>query len=56
MITLPLAHAGHWLASALYLAPIVVLAVVLFVQARRDRGASAAEEASQQKLQGGRSA
>jgi hypothetical protein len=37
MITLPIAHAGHWFEGALYLAPVVILVVVLFVQGRRDK-------------------
>jgi hypothetical protein len=36
MIMLPIAHAGHWFEGALYLAPVVILVVVLFVQGRRD--------------------
>jgi cytochrome c-type biogenesis protein CcmH/NrfF len=31
------AHAGHWLVSLLYVAPVVVIVGVLTVQARRDR-------------------
>ena len=38
MILTPIAHAGHWLEGALYLAPVVILAVVLFVQGRKDDG------------------
>ena len=34
---LVLAHAGHWLASLLYVAPVAVIAGILVVQARRDR-------------------
>ena len=37
MITLPIAHAGHWFEGALYLAPVVILVVVLFVQGRKDQ-------------------
>jgi cytochrome c-type biogenesis protein CcmH/NrfF len=33
----PLAHAGHWLASLLYLAPVLLVLVVLVWQGRRDR-------------------
>jgi len=36
MITLPIAHAGHWFEGALYLAPVVILVIVLFVQGRKD--------------------
>jgi hypothetical protein len=32
---IPVAHAGHWLEGALYLAPVLILVVVLFVQGRR---------------------
>jgi hypothetical protein len=35
MIDIPLAHAGHWFEGALYLLPVLVLVVVLFVQGRR---------------------
>jgi hypothetical protein len=34
--TLPIAHAGHWFEGALYLAPVVILVIVLFVQGRKD--------------------
>jgi hypothetical protein len=36
MITIPIAHAGHWFEGALYLAPVLILVVVLFFQGRRD--------------------
>jgi hypothetical protein len=36
MIMLPIAHAGHWFEGALYLAPVVILVIVLFVQGRKD--------------------
>jgi len=32
-----LAHAGHWYQSLLYLAPVVVVLVVLGVQSLRER-------------------
>ena len=35
MITV-IAHAGHWFEGALYLAPVLILVVVLFVQGRKD--------------------
>ena len=31
-----LAHAGHWLGSALYLTTVAILVVVLAIQSRRD--------------------
>jgi hypothetical protein len=34
MLALPIAHAGHWFEGALYLVPVVVLVLVLFVQSR----------------------
>jgi len=34
--TLPIAHAGHWFEGALYLAPVLILVIVLFVQGRKD--------------------
>jgi uncharacterized membrane protein YtjA (UPF0391 family) len=33
----PFAHAGHWLAQIAYLAPLVVLVVMLVVGRVRDR-------------------
>jgi hypothetical protein len=36
MITIPIAHAGHWFEGALYLAPVVILVVVLFIQGRKE--------------------
>lgn len=36
MTWLPLAHAGHWLVSLLYLAPVVVLVAALMVARARD--------------------
>ena len=33
---IPIAHAGHWLEGVLYLAPVLILIVVLFVQGRKD--------------------
>ena len=41
MILPPIAHAGHWFEGALYLAPVVILAVVLFFQGRKDDGGDA---------------
>jgi hypothetical protein len=38
-VLLPIAHAGHWFEGALYLAPVVILVLVLFVQGRKDHGA-----------------
>jgi hypothetical protein len=35
MDLLPLAHAGHWIEGALYLAPVLLLIVVLVWQGRR---------------------
>ncbi len=31
-----LAHAGHWLVSVLYVAPVVIVVVALAVQSRRE--------------------
>lgn len=33
---LPIAHAGHWLVSLLYLAPVVILVGALMVARARD--------------------
>ncbi len=35
-MNLLIAHAGHWFEGALYLAPVLILVVVLFVQGRKD--------------------
>jgi hypothetical protein len=32
---MPIAHASHWIEGALYLAPVLVLAVVLLLSGRR---------------------
>ena len=34
---LVLAHAGHWIVSALYLVPVVVIVGAVTIQSRRDR-------------------
>jgi hypothetical protein len=36
--TVPPAHAGHWYQAMLYLAPVIVVVVVLWIQERRERG------------------
>jgi hypothetical protein len=35
MIAPPLAHIGHWYHALLYLAPVVIVVVALWVQERR---------------------
>jgi hypothetical protein len=35
MIIMPIAHAGHWLEGVLYLAPVVILVLVLVLQGRK---------------------
>ena len=35
MELLPIAHVGHWFEGALYLAPVIVLVIVLIVSGRR---------------------
>lgn len=42
----PLAHAGHWVVSLLYLAPIVLIVTMLAVSSHRDKRAQAAEKAA----------
>jgi hypothetical protein len=37
VIELPLAHLGHWYHSLLYLAPVIVVAVALWILERRER-------------------
>jgi hypothetical protein len=39
----PLAHAGHWYHALLYLAPVLIVVVVLWVQERRERGRDSTE-------------
>jgi cyanate permease len=36
-VSVPLAHAGHWYHAVLYLAPVLLVALLLWVQALRDR-------------------
>jgi cytochrome c-type biogenesis protein CcmH/NrfF len=43
MILVPLAHAGHWLASVLYVVPVVVVVVALGVQVVREKRREAHE-------------
>jgi cyanate permease len=43
MTTLPLAHVAHWYHALLYLAPVLIVVVVLWVQERRERGRDVAE-------------
>jgi hypothetical protein len=45
-VTLPIAHAGHWLVNLLYLVPLVIVVAMLAVSAVRDRRAEAAEAAA----------
>ena len=37
MIVPPLAHAGHWLASLLYVAPVLLIVGALLWQSWRDK-------------------
>jgi cyanate permease len=37
MTSPPLAHFGHWYQSLLYLAPVLIVLAVLWVQERRER-------------------
>lgn len=53
MVPLPLAHAGHWAVGLLYLVPIVVLVVVLFVQGRREKVDAEAEDPPADRVQAG---
>ena len=56
---MPLAHAGHWLVSLLYLAPVLIVVLALVWQARRDRrdehdGEEEAQEPSLDDIMDGR--
>jgi hypothetical protein len=42
-MTLPIAHAGHWIADLLYLLPLAIALGFLGVQAIRDRNDEEAE-------------
>jgi hypothetical protein len=46
MPTLPMAHAGHWFAGLLYLAPVLIVVGALWWQSLRDkrRGADQDDE------------
>ena len=44
MTALPLAHVGHWYHALLYLAPVLIVVVVLWVRVGRVGGRDAAEE------------
>ena len=37
MTQLPIAHLGHWYHSLFYLAPVLIVVVVLWIQERRER-------------------
>lgn len=45
MTALPIAHAGHWISSLLYLVPLLVVVGMLATASLRDRRAAAAEGA-----------
>jgi hypothetical protein len=45
MTALPIAHAGHWISSVLYLVPLLVVVGMLATASLRDRRAAAAEGA-----------
>ena len=45
-MTLPLAHAGHWLVNVLYLVPLLIVVAMLAISSIRDRRAEAAEIAA----------
>jgi uncharacterized membrane protein SirB2 len=45
-MTPPFAHAGHWLADLLYVAPLAVALGFLFFQSRRDKRRDAEEAVS----------
>lgn len=44
-MTAPLAHTGHWLVDALYVAPVVAVVVWISVRSLRDRRREAREPA-----------
>ena len=44
-MSVPIAHAGHWLVNVLYLVPLLVVIGMLAISSVRDRRAEAAEAA-----------
>jgi uncharacterized membrane protein YtjA (UPF0391 family) len=40
----PLAHAAHWFAAVLYVAPVVVVVIALWVSSRRAQHAGELED------------
>jgi hypothetical protein len=49
MIAPPEAHAGHWFAGLLYLAPVAILAGALWIQSQRDKRKDRAKKESAEK-------
>jgi hypothetical protein len=49
MSALPIAHAGHWFAGLLYLAPVAILAGGLWIQSVRDKRKDRAKQESMEK-------
>jgi hypothetical protein len=39
-----LAHAGHWIANFLYVAPVAIIVVGLVIQSKRDKRTEREEE------------
>jgi cytochrome c-type biogenesis protein CcmH/NrfF len=46
MSAAPIAHAGHWLVNVLYIVPLVVVVLMLWISSIRDKRAEAAEAAA----------
>ena len=44
MIPLPIAHVGHWTTGLLYLAPIVIVVLTLWVMNRREEAAGDSDD------------
>jgi hypothetical protein len=49
MTMIPIAHAGHWFEGALYLAPVVILVIVLFIQGRKEDDEEVAADGGERK-------
>lgn len=47
-MTVPLAHAGHWTSSLVYLAPVLAICLALLWQAWRDRRSGAVPDVEPQ--------
>jgi hypothetical protein len=52
-MAVPVAHAGHWLANALYVVPVLVIVLALLRQSFKDRRAERAAREEHDETSGG---